>query len=299
MKALVTARRVEAGDEEEFRRRWAGGAEPSGMVDALLLQDEEDPRETLSISLWENARDLLAYRTGELARQRREELADLVDKERWRRGYVAWSAAELPGQARRWWLIAIPLVVALSAAGIALFISRRKKAGIAQESETWTPMAGAAPDRQRRPSVVRSGGMLVRDLMTPDPRTVDVRTDAETASRLMHELNIGALPVLADGKLAGILTDRDLALGVGERKAPPSDLAAGDLMSAVPITVAPDASVEEAARLMSDHKIRRLPVTEGSRLVGIISLGDLADDGAERAAGAALEEISEPSTPRR
>jgi CBS-domain-containing membrane protein len=70
-------------------------------------------------------------------------------------------------------------------------------------------------------------------------------------------------------------------------------------MTTLPVTIQPSATAEQAAKLMADHQIRRLPVVDGKQLVGILSLGDLAADGAERAAGSALEEISEPATPRR
>ena len=70
-------------------------------------------------------------------------------------------------------------------------------------------------------------------------------------------------------------------------------------MTTLPTTVRPDASVEEASRLMADHQVRRLPVVDGIRLVGILSLGDLAAEGAQAAAGDALREISEPASPER
>src|SRR5437764_87642 len=69
MKAWLTARRVKAGHEDEFRKKWRGGDTPEGMVDAFLLEDEQDPRETLSVSLWDTAQNLLSYRTASGAAQ--------------------------------------------------------------------------------------------------------------------------------------------------------------------------------------------------------------------------------------
>ena len=141
------------------------------------------------------------------------------------------------------------------------------------------------------------GGRRVRDLMTPNPETVETNTDAATAAERMRSLDVGVLPVMADGRLAGIITDRDIALGVSVRQRPPSEIRVGELMTEVPVTITPDASVDEAVELMASNKIRRLPVIEGARLVGMLSLGDLAAEGAERPAAGALKEISEPASP--
>jgi CBS domain-containing protein/heme-degrading monooxygenase HmoA len=313
MKALVTARRVKAGHEEEFRRRWAGGSAPTGMLGAYLFEEEEDPRETLSISLWENARDLLGYRTSEEARERKEKLADIVDKDRWHRSFVAWTEADMPARGFRWWLAAAPVALALLGTGVAL-MKRRGSNGHKDEWDTWDQdqthtaqeKAGAPASKMSTlhggtaPTVAPSRrGMLVRDIMTANPRTIETNTDAAEASRIMRELNVGVLPVMAEGSLAGMITDRDLALALGERKTSAEKVRAGDVMSSLPVTIQPSATVEQAAKLMAEHQIRRLPVVDGKQLVGILSLGDLAADGAERAAGAALEEISEPAAPQR
>jgi CBS domain-containing protein len=143
------------------------------------------------------------------------------------------------------------------------------------------------------------GRRSVRDVMTPNPETVAPMTDAPTAARMMRDLNVGVLPVLADGRLAGIVTDRDIAVGFSTREMEPAMVKVGDLMTDAPATVKPDDSVAEAARMMAERQVRRLPVIEGARLVGIVSLGDLATEGAQRAAGTALHEISEPARPDR
>lgn len=311
MKALVTARRVKAGHEEEFRRRWAGGSTPSGMLGAYLLEEEEDPRETLSISLWENARDLLAYRTSEDARERKDNLADIVDKDRWHRGFVAWTEADMPAGGFRWWMAAVPAALALLGVGVALMMRRggdkhkdewesRDQDHTARETAN-VPVARMATVRGgTAPSVApHQRGMLVREMMTANPRTIETNTDVAEAAQIMRELNVGVLPVMAEGSLAGMITDRDIAIALGERKTSAEKVRAADVMSTLPVTIQPNATVEQAAKLMADHQIRRLPVVEGNQLVGILSLGDLAADGAERAAGAALEQISEPATPQR
>ena len=332
MKAWLTARRVKQGHEEEFRHRWRGGATPKGMLDAVLLEDEQDPRETLSISFWDTAQNLLSYRTGEEARKRDDDLSNVVDKTRWSRSFVAWNPWDLtPAGGKKKWLL-LPLLLASAGAGVFYLLKQRggkngdldwdtwepepastyqpesEPAAAAEPSTSQTPPTvrplesntrdGGTHNGERRPSAVRvQAGDRVRDMMTPDPETVEAGTDVATAARLMRQLNVGVLPVMAQGQLAGIITDRDLALGLSDRSGKPSGVRVGDLMTDAPRTIGPDASVEEAARLMAELQVRRLPVVDGHRLVGILSLGDLAVDGAEVPAASALEEISEPAAP--
>ena len=147
----------------------------------------------------------------------------------------------------------------------------------------------------------RSGasGQRVRDVMTPNPATVEADTDVATAATQMRALNVGVLPVLAGGQLVGVITDRDLALAMAEGNRPPGSVRVREHMSTAPVTVSPDTPVNEAAQLMAQHQVRRLPVVEGTRLVGIIALGDVATSGADAAAATALEEISQPAEPQR
>lgn len=153
--------------------------------------------------------------------------------------------------------------------------------------------------QQAQPHAAPSGqAQLVRDVMTPAPETIDYQQDVATAAKRMQELNVGVLPVMAEGQLAGIITDRDLTKALTESKSP-EKVQVREVMSEAPITIPPSASLKDAASLMADHQVRRLPVVEGERLVGIISLGDLSVDGAEGSAGRALEEISEPARPQR
>ncbi len=149
------------------------------------------------------------------------------------------------------------------------------------------------------PSAPRRPNQLVRDVMTENPRCVNHDDSLEEAARLMRDLNVGFVPVMAGGKLAGVLTDRDITLGLADTSRDRAAMKAGDLMTDVPVTISPHVSVEEAARLMADHQVRRLPVVEGTRLVGIIALGDIAEESPNRVAGDALEDISQPARPDR
>lgn len=384
MKAWLTARRVKRGQEEEFRKKWRGGDMPEGMLDAFLLEDEEDPRETLSVSFWDTADQLLRYRTSEDARKRRDTLSDVVDKDRWSRSFVAFSAWDIPTGGGKKKLLMLPLLL-LGAGAAVFFVLKKRSSNGNDEWDTWEPepsdsfqpaeapltaTAGSASPRTPPPAVrpleteSRNGGehthgpgstahhtgsqpasfqsgahgsmaaagavpqsatpgaptggassaaapvsggledaggrgRSIREVMTPNPETVEPTTDAATAARMMRDLDVGVLPVMADGRLAGIVTDRDIALGVSRQPAEPARVRVSDLMTDTPATVTPNDSVAAAARMMAERQIRRLPVVEGTRLVGIVSIGDLATEGAQRAAGAALHEISEPAQPDR
>jgi CBS domain-containing protein len=111
----------------------------------------------------------------------------------------------------------------------------------------------------------------------------------------MKELNVGAIPIVDENKLVGMITDRDIVVrGVAEKH--PGSTKVEDIMSSKLVTISPDATTQEAAKMMAEHQIRRLPVVEGDNIVGIVSLGDFAirektDDQAKEA----LTEISEPN----
>lgn len=102
------------------------------------------------------------------------------------------------------------------------------------------------------------------------------QTLADAAAR-MRELNVGALPICgADDRLHGIITDRDIVVRAIAEGRDPQTTTAADLAKGTPIWVEATASLDEAMRAMIEHKIRRLPVVENHRLVGMISEADLA-----------------------
>ena len=109
----------------------------------------------------------------------------------------------------------------------------------------------------------------------------------------MKESNVGAIPIVDHDRLVGMITDRDIVTRCVAEKKPPSSKVE-EIMSRELITVSSEASSYEAVRLMSEHQIRRLPVVEGDKLVGIVSLGDFATHHlTNEQAGNALSEISE------
>ena len=136
--------------------------------------------------------------------------------------------------------------------------------------------------------------MKIRDIMTNHVSTVSSSTTIRDAANEMKSLDVGIIPVCDNGsKAVGVITDRDIIVrAVSEGKS--LDSSVGDIMSVNPITVSPDTEVSEASKLMSQNQIRRLPVVEGGKIVGIVSLGDLAvENKCSSQAGSALSNISE------
>jgi len=125
---------------------------------------------------------------------------------------------------------------------------------------------------------------FVRDWMTPDPVTIDPHTTLPEAHRLMKECGVRRLPVVAEGLLVGIVTLGDVrdaaptsacALSIYDLTYVLARLTVAHIMTRDPITIAPDFSVEAAARLMLEHKISGLPVVDNDRVVGIITESDI------------------------
>jgi CBS domain-containing protein len=134
--------------------------------------------------------------------------------------------------------------------------------------------------------------MNIRDIMTPNPRTVSPDDSIESAARIMRDEDTGAVPVVQDGRPVGMLTDRDIVLRVVAEGG--SAKSVREVVTGRVISVSPDATTREATDLMSEHQIRRLPVVENERLVGIVSLGDLAvKEAKDRRVGDTLQSISE------
>ncbi|MEK3869306.1 MULTISPECIES: CBS domain-containing protein [unclassified Paenibacillus] len=133
----------------------------------------------------------------------------------------------------------------------------------------------------------------VADIMTDEVVTVTVRDNIYEVAVKMKENDTGFIPVVEGDKLLGVITDRDLVIRCMAEKRPNST-AVDEIMTRGIKTASREMSVDEAAELMAEQQIRRLPVTEGDRLIGIVSIGDLAVHNifADNA-GEALSEISE------
>jgi CBS domain-containing protein len=107
--------------------------------------------------------------------------------------------------------------------------------------------------------------------------SVTPETTVFDAIRLMAEKNVGALPVLAAGRLAGIFTERDYTRKVALMGKTSKDTRVREVVGREIVTVTPDDSVEDCMRLMTDKRVRHLPVLEGMNVVGIVSIGDLVN----------------------
>lgn len=128
----------------------------------------------------------------------------------------------------------------------------------------------------------------IRELMTPDPVCVPGTATVCDAAQHMREHDIGNVLIVDGDHLKGLVTDRDLVVrALADGRGPDTPLT--DLFSSDPITVEASDSAEAAVRLMSEHAIRRLPVVDGGRPVGVVSIGDLA---VERDPKSALADIS-------
>jgi CBS domain-containing protein len=134
-----------------------------------------------------------------------------------------------------------------------------------------------------------------RDVMSPDPTCVGENESLLDAARRLAELDVGALPICGeDDRLKGMLTDRDIVVKALAQGKDPGTTRAGELGQGdgEVVTVGADDSIDEALRTMIDHKVRRLPVIDGHRLVGVISQADVATNVDEERVGDLVEAIS-------
>ena len=138
----------------------------------------------------------------------------------------------------------------------------------------------------------------VHDAMTADPRSIGASASVVEAARLMREQHIGSLPVTEDDRLVGMITDRDVTTRVVAESAVPETTSVGDVYSRDLVSVEPNSDLDEALRLMARHQVRRLPVVENDRLVGMVAQADIALKESERT-GELVGAISEPSEEER
>ena len=132
----------------------------------------------------------------------------------------------------------------------------------------------------------------ISDVMTPNPRTVTPSDSLAEVAKVMRDADVGAVVVTESDVVTGIVTDRDIVVRATAEGANPADATVADAMEDRELkTVSPDQSVDDVISLMREEKVRRIPVVEDGRAVGIISIGDLA---LEREPRSALAQISEP-----
>jgi CBS domain-containing protein len=139
----------------------------------------------------------------------------------------------------------------------------------------------------------------VRDAMTDDPRSIGAAESVVEAARLMRDEHIGSLPVTEDERLVGMITDRDITTRVVAEGAVPETMSVGDVYSRDLISVEPNNDLEDALQLMGRHQVRRLPVVENGRLVGMVAQADIALKENEKRTGQLVGAISERSEEER
>jgi CBS domain-containing protein len=142
-------------------------------------------------------------------------------------------------------------------------------------------------------------GNTVRDAMTADPRSIGATASVVEAAKLMREQHIGSLPITQGERLVGVITDRDITTRVVAEASNLEMTSVADVYSRDLVSVEPDENLEDALQLMARHKVRRLPVVEHDRLVGIVTQADIALIEDKTKTGALVEAISKPSDTER
>jgi CBS domain-containing protein len=153
-------------------------------------------------------------------------------------------------------------------------------------------MLGKGVDR-RKEADMTTHASTVREAMTAFPTTISKDATVVDAARLMVTENVGSLPVVRGSELVGIVTDRDLVAEVLAKDLDPNKTLVADVCSEEPTVASPDEPLHAALQQMASEQVRRLPVVEDGRLVGILAQADVAREAEPEATGELVEEISE------
>jgi CBS domain-containing protein len=135
-------------------------------------------------------------------------------------------------------------------------------------------------------------GKSISEVMTRDVRATEPSATIADAAKTMASEDIGPIPVVEGGRIVGIVTDRDIVVRVIAAGKDPNSTTVGEIVSSDVVTVAPDDDIDDALTMMAQNQVRRLPVVEGDRLVGIVAQADVARLGKDKKTGEVVEEIS-------
>ena len=135
----------------------------------------------------------------------------------------------------------------------------------------------------------------VRDAMTANPRTTSSSQSLAEAAQIMKSEDVGSVPVVDEGRLVGVVTDRDIAIRAVAEGADARTTNVGDIASRDLVTVEPEQDLDEALTLMARNRVRRLLVVERGQLVGVLAQADVAEEVKEKKTGELVEEISKQS----
>ena len=133
----------------------------------------------------------------------------------------------------------------------------------------------------------------VRDVMTPTVQTVSPSQSLAEAAEVMKGEDVGSVPVVEEGRLAGILTDRDIVMRAVAERRDPQAVKVDEVASRELVTVEPEQDLDEALALMARHQVRRLLVVEQGRLVGMLAQADVAQAGHDTLTGEVVQKISQ------
>jgi CBS domain-containing protein len=135
-------------------------------------------------------------------------------------------------------------------------------------------------------------GTSIKEVMTRDVRACEPNATVADAAKVMAQEDVGPVPIVEDGRLVGIVTDRDIVVRVVAEGRDPNATTVREIASTELVTVSPDDDLDEALNLLAQRQVRRLPVVEGDRLIGIVAQADVARLGKDKKTGEVVEEIS-------
>jgi CBS domain-containing protein len=135
-------------------------------------------------------------------------------------------------------------------------------------------------------------GTSIKDVMTSQVRTCSPTASVVDAAKLMAQEDVGPIPLVENGRLTGVITDRDIVVRVVAEGRDPTSTTVGEIASRDLVTASPDDDLDDVTSLLAQHQVRRIPVVEGDRLVGIVAQADIARMGKDKKTGEVVEEIS-------
>jgi CBS domain-containing protein len=136
----------------------------------------------------------------------------------------------------------------------------------------------------------------VRETMTTNPRAVAPDAPVTEAAQLMRSEDVGSLPVVDGERLVGVVTDRDIAVRVVAAAKDPNSTSVGEIHSKDLVTSTPNQELDDALREMARHQVRRVPVVDDGRLVGILAQADIAREAESHTTGEFVEDVSESTS---
>jgi CBS domain-containing protein len=137
-------------------------------------------------------------------------------------------------------------------------------------------------------------GKRVKEVMSSEPCAIEAEKPVSYAAKMMKDENVGMAPVVEGDRLVGALTDRDIVTRVVAEGKDPSSVTAREAASTQLVTAEPEQDLDEALKMMASKQVRRLPVVENGRLVGVLAQADVALQANDKKTGEVVEQISKP-----